>query len=484
MGKKLYKKEVLLRVEAVHGKKFKILETDFDSVKQEIEIICPKHGTFTNSLFQLYNKKADCPKCSKEKQYFTRKTNKRRFIEKATSIHGKKYDYSLVEYKGYNNKVKIICPQHGVFEQTPYAHYITGGCLKCSRIKQGLNARITKEEFINKASEIHGCKYNYDKLQYHPENELIITCPEHGDFLQKAMNHMQGKGCMLCGRNNISENELAEFLEKFVPIIRNKRFKGIKELDIFIPSKNIAIEYNGLYWHSDKFVTKNYHLDKTLNCKKEGIRLIHIFEDEWIFKKEIVKSRLINILGLENNKIHARKCKISLISKEEEKEFLKNNHIQGYINSAIRLGLLYNGELVSVMTFSKLRNILGHKNKKNSYELLRFCNKINTFVVGGASKLFKFFTNNFNYEELISYADRRWSCGNLYEKLNFEFCGYTNPNYWYAKQNKRLHRSNFTKNRLVKSGFPKELTEKDIMNNNGYSRIYDCGNLKFIIKTK
>ena len=163
------------------------------------------------------------------------------------------------------------------------------------------------------------------------------------------------------------------------------------ELDIFSPKYNIAIEYDGLYWHNEKNVDMNYHLMKTELCENKGIQLIHIFEDEWTDKQDIVKSRLKSIFGVIDNRIYARKCEIKEVSHNESKLFLEKNHIQGNVNSKYRYGLYYNNELVSLMTFGNMRKSLGSKTKNECYELLRFCNKLNTSVIGGASKLFKHF---------------------------------------------------------------------------------------------
>jgi hypothetical protein len=247
------------------------------------------------------------------------------------------------------------------------------------------------------------------------------------------------------------------------------------QLDIYIPSKKLAIEFNGLYWHNELHVDKNYHLNKTELCEKLGIQLIHIFEDEWLYKEDIVKSRLRNILGLTENKIFGRKCIIKEITPKESKEFLNKNHIQGSVNSKIKLGLYYEGELVSLMSFNHIRN----NSNDNSYDLVRFCNKLNTNIIGGADKLLKYFINNYKPKQIISYADRRWSQGNLYEKLGFNFIHYSKPNYFYIIGKNRKHKSNFKYKLLVKQGFDKNKKEHQIMIDRGIYRIYDCGVKKY-----
>src|SRR5690606_8212220 len=140
---------------------------------------------------------------------------------------------------------------------------------------------------------------------------------------------------------------------------------------------------------------------------------------EWRDKKDIVKSRVLNILGVSPDKIFGRSTDIREIDNKEAKSFLEINHIQGGINCKTNIGLYYNEELVSVMSFGGLRKNLGSSSKEGVYEMYRFCNKLNTTVVGGASKLLKYFINEYKPKEIVSYADRRWSQGELYEKLGF-----------------------------------------------------------------
>ena len=291
--------------------------------------------------------------------------------------------------------------------------------------------------------------------------------------------HLEGHSCPYCV-NNISqqETEIVDYLvSKNITVETNKRnyLSSKQELDIFIPSNNVAIEFDGLYWHNETKRDKNYHLNKTIECFKNNIRLIHIFEDEWLNKKEIVKSRLDIILGNITNKIYARKCEIKEIDNKTCKTFLEENHIQGGINAPIRYGLFYNNELVSVMNFCKPRKNLGQNSSEKEYELLRFCNKLNTTVIGGASKLFKHFIKQYDPTIVKSYADRRWNTGNLYEILGFDFTHFSQPNYFYIIGKQRYNRFSFRKDILVKQGFDPNKSEHEIMLERGIYRIYDCG---------
>ena len=278
------------------------------------------------------------------------------------------------------------------------------------------------------------------------------------------------------------ELELFEFISTNYGGIIQKSDKTIlknREVDIFLPELNLAFEFNGLYWHSEVHKDSKYHINKTNDCLNEGIKLLHIWEDDWLFKKDIIKSIILNKLGI-IEKIWARKCEIRNVSNKEVRTFLNENHIQGFVGSSVKLGLYYKDELVSLMTFGALRKSLGTKSNLNSWELLRFCNKIGFSVVGGASKLFKYFLSNNEVDTIVSYSDNGRGVGELYTKLGFEFIHDTGPNYYYIVGGKREHRFNFRKDILVKKGFDSNKTEREIMNELGYLRVFDSGSKKWI----
>lgn len=285
------------------------------------------------------------------------------------------------------------------------------------------------------------------------------------------------------------ENSLIEEISKFgiEDIIHGYRPTWMDgyELDIYLPDYKLAIEFDGLYWHSEICGKKDkwYHLNKTKRCSENGIHLVHIFEDEWITKRKIVLSRLKNLLRLNSNRIYARNCSIKSISSTDAKTFVNETHTQGYVSSAIKYGAFYNGELVAVMTFGKQRKALGSKSKENEYELLRFSQQLNTSCIGIASKMFKKFVLDYNPKLVISYADKRWTVdkeNNLYTKLGFVNTSETGPNYWYTKDyTNREYRFKYRKSLLVKDGFDETKTEKSIMLNRKFDRIWDCGSFKF-----
>ena len=296
--------------------------------------------------------------------------------------------------------------------------------------------------------------------------------------------------CFPITKNSKLEEILKDFLNKNnIKHIDNSRtiLNGF-EIDLFMPDYNIGVEINGNYFHSERYGEKNkeYHINKTIISEQKNIKLIQIFEDELLLKRDITLSRLSSLFNL-NKKIFARKCVIKKVSKTISKQFLNDNHIQGNSIDKLRYGLYYNDELVSLMTFGSKRKVLGNKNKSfNEYELVRFCNKLNFNVTGGFSKLLNNFIGEVKPSKIITYADIRWSGINpqktVYYKNNFKFIKNTPPNYWYVDTKHfliRYHRFNYRKDVLVKEGFNKEKTEWEIMKEKKFDRIWDCGSMKF-----
>lgn len=271
-----------------------------------------------------------------------------------------------------------------------------------------------------------------------------------------------------------TEKELVKFIKSLTDkqVIENDRnLLNPLELDIVLPDFKLAIEYDGIYWHSNIFKERDYHLNKTKKCLEKGYTLFTIFDSDDL---DIWKSIISNKLGL-NEKIYARKCIIKELEYKEVKDFLIENHLQCACPSKINLGLFYNEELVEVMTFGKSRF-----NKKYDYELLRLCTKKYFNVIGGVSKLFKYFTRKYK-GSIISYANRRFSNGNIYKQLGLEFINETTPNYFYLVNHKLESRIKFQKHKLknILSNFDEKLTEQENMSNNGFKWIYDCGNFTF-----
>lgn len=480
--------EFIKKAREIHGDKYIYDKVNYVNSITKVEIICKIHGSFFQRPDSHLCGKG-CKHCNNKtietKRVNSSKMSKEDFLKKCTDKFNNKYSYDLTLYKNLSSKIIVNCPKHGKFEQVASCHLNSKtGCPKCSYEVDNTRKLSDTLTFIEKAKKVHGDKYDYSNVKYSSVNDKVqIICPIHGEFDQKPSNHLSGNGCPICGiiNNGTSdgENTFFEFIKSIYKgnIIRNDRTILIgQEIDILLPDEKIGFEYNGLYWHSELKKEKKYHINKTNECLKNGIQLIHIFEDEWINKKEICKSRIKNILKISDTKIYARKCIVKEISSKLCSDFNKKNHIQGNVRGVKYLGLYYNDELVSIMSFGSKRKNLGSSHVENEYELLRFCNKLNTNVVGGAGKLLKFFIDKYKPSKIISYCDRRWSNGNLYEKIGFKLHHISSPNYFYIINNERKNRFNYRKDILIKKyGCKNEQTEHEFCFNQGWYRIYDCG---------
>ena len=454
---------------------------DYINSDQIIDILCPRHGLYKQKIStHLLGYK--CKKCNS--------STTEEFIKKATKKYNNYYNYDKVDYINNRTPITVTCPVHGDYTVTPANHLTGMGCLICQKDERN---KIYLKEFIFKATRTHNGKYNYDKSKYNGRyTYTTITCPIHGDFTQEIGVHLQGSGCQKCAYetqiiSSSYEDELIEFIRSINPNIKitpNHRISN-KEIDIYLPEYNLGIEINGMYWHSHKFKTPQYHKEKSDLFEQHGIQIFHMWEYQWvnILKKEIIKSMIKNKLANSVTKIYARKCEIKLVSSKKYREFCDTNHIQGYSPSLIKLGLYYNGELVSCMGFGHLRVNMGNKiSNTNKWELVRFCNKLNCNIVGGASRLLKYFETNYNPKYLVSYADRDYSNGNLYNILNFTNKGISNISYSYYNNSEKTIKNRFCyrKSELIKLGYSPDLTEFEITDRMGLYRIYNSGTIKFI----
>ncbi|MBR1453182.1 MAG: hypothetical protein IJ593_00835 [Lachnospiraceae bacterium] len=254
-----------------------------------------------------------------------------------------------------------------------------------------------------------------------------------------------------------------------------------KEIDLYYPEYNLGIEFNGSYWHSALVKDMLYHQNKTLNAIKCGINLIQIFEYEWLDKD--IRQKIINLLDsrLKPEKlirIMGRKCVIQEVSLDESREFLEKYHLQGYASASINVGCYYNNELIGLMTFG-----IPRFNTNYEYEIIRLCWKDHIVVNGGTQRMFKYFISKYNPNSVITYCNLSKFNGSVYKKIGFTLDKITKPNYVWVKpdSNKVLTRYKTMKHKLIEKGLGTEdQTEDEIMENLGYLKIYDCGNVVYI----
>jgi hypothetical protein len=445
----------------------------------KISIRCKEHGVF----FQYpkdHEYGSGCPICCKLPKYSTEE-----FIEKSKKIHGSKYDYTNSKYVRNNYKTEIICNEHGSFMQSPSRHMQGYGCPTCGRSSSIKHNTKTTAEFIEEAKSIHGDVYDYTQVNYKDSRTNVdIICKIHGIFSQNPNNHLQSHGCPACAKEQFQskpEFEIKEFIESLGIDIMHTVYIGGIELDLYIPSAKLAIEYNGLFYHSsgnkkDDNIYSKKHIHKTEYCETKGITLLHIFENEWLHKKNIWKSMIKSRLGF-STRIYGRKTIIKEISPITANEFYNNNHLQGSVKSKYHYGLYLNDILVAVMSLSKSRY------NNYDYEVVRYCNLINHNVIGGFSKLLNHFRKLYS-GSIVSYANKRWSCGNMYNKCNFVKDHTSKPCYYYIKGLKMWHRSSFMKHKLNKilPEFNPDETEVENMYRHKYRRIWDCGTIVYVLR--
>lgn len=448
---------------------------------------------------QIYLKDLICAKCFMKNNYGVENNFQRDDIKKKikrTNIEKYGVD-SYTKTEEYKEKSR----------NTSLEKYGTTSPMKNESIKKkSIENKIEKNGWLSWFSteefKESRKKENFEKIKKKLENyDLFILDEKYKGTRPNDINQDYSIYCNICGTifidnfhgkipkcpicypkyTSLAQKEIENFIGKYEEIQTNIRdiLEG-KEIDIYIPSKKIGIEFDGLYWHSENNggKLKSYHLNKTLRAEEKGIKLIHIFEDEWINKKEIVKSILLNIL-FRTKTIGARKTKIKKVSNKEKKEFLENNHLQGDINGNTNIGLFYKGELVSLLVVGKPRF-----NKVYDWEILRFANKINLNIIGGFAKLLKYFEKN-HEGFIITYSDLRYFNGNIYLKNGFEFLNNTEPNYYYIdiknSSRERENRIKYQKHKLkyLLENFNENFTEYENMINNGYDIIWDCGNKVF-----
>jgi hypothetical protein len=386
----------------------------------------------------------------------------------------------------------------------PYQNHEVKEKIKDSFIKKyGVNHPLKSDEIKEKRFNTYREKYNRDNVsQKHISLEILNILNNKEKLIEQLNNNsivglarklkIDGKtiasimikyGIKLPGRSSY-ENQISKWLNDInIEFIQNTKAIISNELDFYIPKFNIAIEFCGLFFHSEwnPYGKKDskYHYNKWKECNDKGIQLITIFEDEWLENENKVKQKLLSLFGMSEKGIPARKMHIKKVEWHVAKEFCDTYHLQNSGNpSTISYGAydIYDN-ICGIMLFNR------NTRSNADYELIRFVGDGKSHV-GMASKLLKSFINDFNPTSIVSFADNRWSNGNLYEKIGFKLEKTLNPDYYYTDYKNRWHKSNFRKSRL-KSRFKNvdlTLTEFEITQDLGYDRIWDCGKKRYIWK--
>ena len=466
-------------------KKF-IFLTEYVNNNTKMKIQCDKNPEhiWEAPPYQTLTRGTGCPHCNGS----FKKTTKEFIKEFHQKFPEKKYKI-LGEYKSALTKIEVQCEHGHTWYPTPNKLLENGGCWECFKI----NSFKNHDQFVQEFHE----KYPHKKFIFLSEytsskNKIKIQCDKNSEHIWEASPNtlLSGSNCPHCNyiQNSKAEQEIIQMYNNIF-LHRDKSF-GI-EIDLLSHDYKFGIEYNGVLWHSfgvtypnnGERIDKNKHLRKTQLLESKDYQLFYIKDTHWLDpkKKDIWISMISNKLG-KSNRIFARKLKIVDLTtyKDFVNNFLEDNHLQGKCNYKFAYGLQnpISGEVYSIMTF-------GHSRFSNDieYELLRFCTYKNFSIIGGASKILKYFEKVHQPKSLISYANRDWSQGNVYKQLGFKFIENTPVNYCYYDQYLNMFsRQQFMKHKLKNKleNFDENLTELENMLYNNYRIYYDTGNMKFV----
>lgn len=478
---KIKKKELsyfILKAEKIHNNKYDYsLIKDYSKASDIVEIICPIHGVFKQRLSSHCSGQG-CPSCGIIKNKLTAFDVQRR-ITLSSPFVSLKFD----TYSDVTNSANFECSKHGVFTG------VVNSILNNSEICPDCGYETTSKKntrdyysYLSEANIIHKNKYDYSKFYPLNSKELsTLICPIHGEFNTSWNYHVHNRsGCPKCGmplsleENNIFEfvnsilNESFEIKSRFKPDFLNG-----KELDIYIPDKKIAIEYNGSYWHSDQFRDRFYHFNKWKLCKENNVTLLNIWDFYWKIKEkqEIYKSKISHLLGLDK-KIYARKCTLKNITNLDAKNFYLNNHLDGcgiLYSESSSVGLFYDDILVMSATYGKFYS---QSEKIFKWKLQRICTLMNHSVIGGISKISNYIKNTIGDFQFQITLDT----GGLLTKGTPSEKDVSLRYWWVNDKLNFLTRNQCQVSKLkLNDDWANDDTEKTYMSKNKYYRVWDSG---------
>ena len=479
---------------AMSGRPYKYIDLpDYVSSTQRIKFKCPDHGVY--EVYAFSHLQHGCRDCAKAKLGIAKrgKANWRKFtLEQALAKARKLFpdlDYSHVTE--YDPKVywEVVCPEHGPFKVKVRTHLWDkargcGACRKNRLLEVGNKLSDDRKWAFDEAV----AKFHYSVVKYTRAVEpAILSCSTHGEFtVSAAKNLAQGWSiCPACRKaSSTGEVLLRDQLEAAGVKVHLHRRDLVKdrEIDIYLPEYRLGVEVNGIFWHSDKHPSKGprYHVDKLDSAKKAGIVLMQFTDAEIVRALDLVTSMVLAKCGLFSNRIGARQTSVQEVGVEVARRFLNANHLQGFHGSAYYYALVVSvagkKRIAAVASFSRPRF-----DKQADWELIRFATKTKTQVYGALSKLLAAFSA-VHPGSVISYANRRYSTGAGYLASGFDLVRVSKPSYSWHSLTRELTRYQTQKKNLdaVLDDYDPEASETENMENNGYFRLWDCGNLVFI----
>jgi hypothetical protein len=461
---------------------------------------CPKHGGMHSDAKVLMNG-GICQKCMFENRRGKSRVTQGEMLTRFVAIHGDVYGYDQAVYVSQQTPVQILCYEHGYFWQKPEFHWGGSGCPACFNVhRRGSSQRGSIDILRTQIDRVFGFKLRLlTEIYTNSQTPIEVTCEDHGGVLKTKANWLVNGAnpCPKCNHTKSrQEEEIAKFLSVFTTVIhRDRTILSPRELDIYLPKENIAVEYCGMFWHSygDKDSVrenKNRHYEKYISCATNGVRLITIYESEWQQNPTAIRRLLRNAIGKSKGKLMARKCEVDKVSSADARTFYDKYHPQGGDGYGEHYGLFWGGKLVACMRFTYGINDRGKKAKTREWTLSRYATRVT--VSGAASRLFKAFISEHEPDLVKSFSDNRFFSGGMYQQLGFVLEEESKPDYSVWSMKLGLRPKSHYQRRLI----PKRLKEHGVVDTfdpdtdprsesdmtylMGARRIYDCGKKKWI----
>ena len=465
-----------------HGNHYDYSLVDYKGSAVKVKIICPKHGIFEQIPLSHY--KGGCKFCRNEKNGICQRNTREGYVFSCKKIHGEKYDYSETEYTKLTDKVKIKCRKHGDFYQLAGNHQRGAGCPKCRNEGHHKRFQMGREKFMELASKYHSDSYNYSLVEYVNCNiKIKIICRKHNKVFEQTPSHHlrcnKLRACPSCSNNKSSQEDFISYLLEELGIrfkLRTKTIIPPYELDFYLPDYNLAIECNGLFWHSEfqgNYVgkTSNYHIDKSNKCASKNINLMHLLETDVQNRKRVVISAIKRYIKCGKYQIPNEKCEVKEISDDTKSKFLNKYELNKDSKSNLNLGLFYKGRLISVAALLRY--------KSGNIKLLRFSETFYFSVINGWQKLEEYIGRVYNPNKIQIKLNNNWPRNDI-NLSDFTVKRKTQHKPWYYSDSQiktaKLHTERQFINKLKKQGkYNDNISVAENCVNNKWNRIWDTG---------
>jgi len=486
-----------------HGELYDYSRVQYVNNKVPVEILCRTHGSFWQKPNHHLSGRG-CPECANDG-----KRAKNKLLSDLTKegllgrlqVANSLWQYDIASFSGMAKALSCLCPVHGAFSATPNNLLQNSGCIACGHAKHAarmVQRRLTTEEWVASALRVHADTYDYSEAVYVDNaTRVAVICRKHGVFHTTNDHIYQATGCPRCALQlSKQEDRIAALLRVFAEVRqRDRALLRPRELDVYLPTHKLAIEYCGDYWHShgntqDEARDKHRHYKKYIDCRAQGVRLITLFETEWHHRTYAVKRLLRNAVGKARGRLMARKCELRQPTLQEARAFYERYHPQGGAGSGEHYGLYWRGKLVACMRFTFGANDRGSAVANRAWTLTRYATRVS--VAGGASRLFKAFLREHTPTEVKSFSDNRFFDGGMYTQLGFVLEEETPPDYqvWSPKiglRPKAHYQRRLIPARLLEHKMDEVFdpdtdprSESEMTYLMGARRIYDCGKKRWV----